>query len=66
MQDGVVIEIAPGTEIAEPIHLVYATVAAKPVARFSRSLVRIGAGASVRLNEMSFGQGGRTGQTNNA
>jgi len=66
MQDGVVIEIAPGTKIAEPIHLVYATVAAKPSARFSRSLVRIGAGASVRLNEMSFGQGGRTGQTNNA
>jgi Fe-S cluster assembly protein SufD len=66
MQDGVVIEIAPGTKIAEPINLVYATVAAKPSARISRSLVKIGAGASVRLNEMSFGQGGRTGQTNNA
>jgi Fe-S cluster assembly protein SufD len=66
MQDGVVIEIAPGTKIAEPINLVYAAVASAPVARFSRSLVRIGKGASVRLNEMSFGLGGKTGQTNNA
>ncbi|MFZ3178423.1 MAG: SufD family Fe-S cluster assembly protein [Methylovirgula sp.] len=66
MQDGVVVEIAPGAKIAEPIHLVYATVAAKPAARFSRSLVKIGAGASVRINEQSVGLGGRTGQTNNA
>ncbi len=65
MQDGVVIEIAPDTEVAEPIHLVYATVSPVPVARFSRSLVKVGKGASVRLNEMSFGQGGRAGQTNN-
>jgi Fe-S cluster assembly protein SufD len=66
MQDGVIIEIAAGTKLAEPINLVYATVAIKPAARVSRSLVRIGAGAEMRLNEMSFGQGGRTGQTNNA
>jgi Fe-S cluster assembly protein SufD len=66
MQDGVIIEVAPGTKLAEPINLVYATVATKPSARFSRSLVKIGAGADVRLNEMSFGQGGRVGQTNNA
>jgi Fe-S cluster assembly protein SufD len=66
MQDGVVIEVAPGAKIAEPIHLVYATVAAKPAARFSRSLVKVGAGASVRINETSLGLGGRRGQTNNA
>jgi Fe-S cluster assembly protein SufD len=66
MQDGVIIEIAPSKKIAEPINLVYATVAMKPSARFSRSLVKIGNGAEVRLNEMSFGQGARTGQTNNA
>lgn len=65
MQDGVILEIAPATKIAEPIHLVYATVAGAPVARVSRSLIRIGAGASVQLNEMSFGEGGRVGQTNN-
>ncbi len=66
MQDGVIVEIAPGTKLAEPINLVYAMVATKPSARFSRSLVKIGAKADVRLNEMSFGQGGRVGQTNNA
>lgn len=65
MQDGVVIEVAPGTKIAEPIHLIYATASATPVARFSRSLMLIGAGASVTLSETSFGAGGRTGQTNN-
>jgi Fe-S cluster assembly protein SufD len=66
MQDGVVIEVATSTKLAAPINLVYATVATKPLARVSRSLVKIGKGAEVRLNEMSFGQGGRTGQTNNA
>ncbi|MGB8277668.1 MAG: SufD family Fe-S cluster assembly protein [Methylovirgula sp.] len=65
MQDGVVIEVAPGTGLAEPIHLVYATASATPVARFSRSLMIVGAGASVLLSEASFGAGGRTGQTNN-
>lgn len=65
MQDGLVLEIAPGSKIAEPIHLVYAT-AARPSARFSRSLLRIGADAHIRLNEMSLGLGGRVGQTNNA
>jgi Fe-S cluster assembly protein SufD len=65
MQDGVVIEVAPGTKLAEPIHLIYATASATPVARFSRSLMVVGAGASVQLSEASFGVGGRVGQTNN-
>jgi Fe-S cluster assembly protein SufD len=65
MQDGVVIEVAPGTKLAAPIHLVYATVSKTPVARFSRSLMLVGAGASVLLSEQSFGAGGRVGQTNN-
>jgi Fe-S cluster assembly protein SufD len=66
MLDGVIIEIAPGAKIADPIHIVYATVAAQPAARFSRSLIKIGAGASVRIEERGIGLGGRTGQTNNA
>ncbi len=65
MQDGVVIDVAPGTKLAEPIHLIYATTSATPVARFSRSLMLVGAGASVSLSEASFGAGARTGQTNN-
>ncbi|MGA3303859.1 MAG: SufD family Fe-S cluster assembly protein [Methylovirgula sp.] len=66
MQDGVVIEIAPGTKLEAPIHLIYATASATPTARFSRSLLLVGAGASVVLSEESFGAGGRRGQTNNA
>ncbi|HEY5225952.1 MAG TPA: SufD family Fe-S cluster assembly protein, partial [Methylovirgula sp.] len=53
-------------KLAEPIHLIYATVSATPVARFSRSLMLVGAGAAVQISEASFGAGGRKGQTNNA
>jgi Fe-S cluster assembly protein SufD len=51
MQDGVVIEVAPGSVIAEPINLVHATAASTPAAHFSRSALMIGAGASLRLAE---------------
>lgn len=63
MQDGVVIEVAPGAEIAEPIHLIHATAAGPSYARFQRSLVLVGAGASVTIAELNHGEGGRTGQT---
>jgi Fe-S cluster assembly protein SufD len=51
MQDGVVIEVAPGTVIAEPINLVHATASPAPAAHFSRSALIIGADASLRLAE---------------
>ncbi|HUB64223.1 MAG TPA: SufD family Fe-S cluster assembly protein [Methylocella sp.] len=51
MQDGVVIEVAPGTVITEPIHLIHATSSSLPAAHFSRSALIIGAGASIRLAE---------------
>ena len=51
MQDGVVIEVAPGTVLAEPIHLIHVTASRVPVAHFSRSALIIGAGASIRLAE---------------
>jgi Fe-S cluster assembly protein SufD len=63
MQDGVVVEVAPGTNVAEPILLVYATASTTPFARFTRSLVVVGEGASVRIAEMCHGEGGRSGQT---
>jgi Fe-S cluster assembly protein SufD len=65
MQDGIVVEVAPGVELAQPLNIVYATASSAPAARFSRSLVVIGAGARVHLREMSFGAGARRGQTNN-
>jgi Fe-S cluster assembly protein SufD len=64
MQDGVVIEVAPGASVAEPIRLVYATASSEPAARFSRSAMIVGAGATARLAEESLGAGARTGQTN--
>ncbi|MGH6852719.1 MAG: SufB/SufD family protein, partial [Methylocella sp.] len=51
MQDGVVIEVAPGTVIAEPVNLVHVTASPAPAAHFSRSALMIGAGASLRLAE---------------
>ncbi len=63
MQDGVVIEVAAGAQVAEPIHILYATASSAPMARFFRSLVVVGAGAKLRVAEASLGAGGRTGQT---
>ncbi len=55
MQDGVVVDIAPGAEIETPIHVVQMSASAAPVARFGRSLVRVGAGAKVAIAEWSLG-----------
>ncbi len=63
MQDGVVIEVAAGIDVAKPIHILYATATSAPTARFFRSMVVVGRGATVRVAEASLGQGGRTGQT---
>ncbi|MGH6840725.1 MAG: SufB/SufD family protein, partial [Methylocella sp.] len=54
MQDGVVIEVAPGTVIAEPINLIHVAASSAPVAHFSRSALVIGAGASLRLAESCY------------
>ncbi len=51
MQDGVVIEVAPGTVIAEPVNVIHVTASPLPAAHFSRSALIIGAGASLRLAE---------------
>ena len=63
MQDGVVVEVAAGADIAEPIEIIYASASLRPVARFFRSLVVVGEGARVRVHEASLGRGGRSGQT---
>jgi Fe-S cluster assembly protein SufD len=54
MQDGVVIEVAPSTVIAEPINLIHFTASPAPAAHFSRSALIIGAGASFRLAESIY------------
>ncbi|HEY8032879.1 MAG TPA: SufD family Fe-S cluster assembly protein [Methylocella sp.] len=54
MQDGVVIEVAPRSVIAEPVHLIHVTASPVPAAHFSRSALIIGAGASLRLVESIY------------
>jgi Fe-S cluster assembly protein SufD len=57
MQDGVVIEVAPGAKIPEPVHLIHVGASPAPEARFCRSILIIGAGASLHFAESSpFGK----------
>jgi Fe-S cluster assembly protein SufD len=51
MQDGVVIEVAPGTVVEKPLNLIHATASQISSAHFSRSALIVGAGASIRLAE---------------
>ncbi|MCI0599801.1 MAG: Fe-S cluster assembly protein SufD [Beijerinckiaceae bacterium] len=64
MQDGVVVEVEPGTVITEPVHLIHVTASLAPAARFSRSALIVGAGASIHFAESYQPANGHTGQTN--
>ena len=57
MGDGVVIEVAPGAELARPIHLVFVNTADEPASVFVRSLVMIGKRARAMLIESHEGSG---------
>ena len=50
-RDGVVIDVAPGAVIAEPIELSFESTGTGAQADLSRSLVRVGEGARVSLHE---------------
>jgi Fe-S cluster assembly protein SufD len=51
MTDGLVIEVADGTVLAEPLHVVHIAGGATPSAMFTRSLLKIGKSAGVTLVE---------------
>jgi Fe-S cluster assembly protein SufD len=51
MQDGVVVSVAPGVEVARPIELV--TLLSSPQSAFTRSLVIVGEGARATIAEKS-------------
>src|SRR5258705_5702882 len=51
MTDGVVIDVADGTVLTQPLHIVHIASGAEPPAMFTRSLVRIGRAASATLVE---------------
>jgi Fe-S cluster assembly protein SufD len=65
MADGAVIDVAPGATIARPIHLVFAFVG-EPAAVFVRSLVTVGAGATLTLIESHEGPDNADYQVNTA
>jgi Fe-S cluster assembly protein SufD len=55
MQDGVVIEVAAGVALAQPIHLLFVIAGGQPASVFVRSLVVIGRGARAMLVESHEG-----------
>ena len=51
MTDGVVIEVADGGALTQPLHIVHIASGAEPVAMFTRSLLKVGKAASPTLVE---------------
>jgi Fe-S cluster assembly protein SufD len=51
MTDGVVIEVANGSVLTQPLHVIHVASAATPVAMFTRSMLRLGKDAAATLVE---------------
>jgi Fe-S cluster assembly protein SufD len=51
MTDGVVIEVADGAALTQPLHIVHIATGANPAAMFTRSMLRIGPAASATVVE---------------
>lgn len=66
MQDGVVVEVAAGVTLKRPILLLALGSGAKQVAIFSRSLVKVGAGATATIVELHENLGAAPRQLNHA
>jgi Fe-S cluster assembly protein SufD len=58
MTDGLVIEVAAGTALTQPLHIVHIASAAQPAAMFTRSLLKLGKGANATLVESYIGADG--------
>jgi len=66
LNDGVLIEIAEGTQISQPIHIVHAFAEKAPAATYARSLVVVGANAKGTVVESFVGADGIAYQSNSA
>jgi Fe-S cluster assembly protein SufD len=55
MTDGLVIEIADGAALSQPLHIVHIASGAAPAAMFTRSLIRVGKAATATLVESYIG-----------
>lgn len=51
MTDGLVIEVADGVDLTQPLHIVHIASGTQPAAMFTRSLLRLGKAASATLVE---------------
>ena len=60
MTDGLVIEVADGVALSQPLHIVHIASGAQPAAMFTRSLVKIGNGAAATLVESYIAAEGST------
>lgn len=55
--DGLILKVAPGVDVREPLHIVHVGVAAEAAAAFHlRSLVEVGEGARLRIVEHHVGE----------
>ncbi len=55
MTDGIVIEVADGAALSQPLHIVHIASGAAAAAMFTRSLIRVGKAASATLVESYIG-----------
>ena len=55
MTDGLVIEVADGAALRQPLHIVHIASGAAPAAMFTRSLIRVGKAATATLVESYIG-----------
>jgi Fe-S cluster assembly protein SufD len=58
MTDGLVIEVAAGAVLKQPLHIVHVASSTQPAAMFTRSLVKLGKGANATLVESYIGADG--------
>jgi Fe-S cluster assembly protein SufD len=58
MTDGLVVEVADGAVLTQPLHIVHIASGAAPAAMFTRSLIRVGKNASTTLVESYIGDEG--------
>jgi Fe-S cluster assembly protein SufD len=67
MTDGIVIEIADGAVLTQPLHIVHIASGAAPAAMFTRSLLRLGRAATATLVESYIaGDGAKTYQVHDS
>ena len=65
-RDGVIVTVAPGVEIARPIHVAHVFAGHAPAASYARSLVVVGAGSRLTVAESFEGPEGIAYQANSA